>query len=90
MLEDRNNLISELLHVLCVHPYKLAEWLGDIFSAPVYPFLILKKGIVKLVEEIKAFSHLGCGEAPIVVAEAGQANGYVWVTELAPQARDIL
>ena len=84
MLEEGNNLCSELLHILRVHPYKLAEWLGDTFSTPVYPLLILKKRVVELFEEIKAFSHLGCGETPIVVTEASQANGYVWVTKLAP------
>ena len=84
MLEDRNDLVRELSHILRVHPYKLAEWLGDIFFAPIYPLLILKERIVELVEEVKAFSYLGCGETPIVVAETGQANGYVWVTELAP------
>jgi hypothetical protein len=84
ILEDGNNIVREFLHVLRIHPDKLAKPHGDVTSTPLDPLLVFERRIVKLDEKLKAFSHLGDGKTSIVVAQACQAYGNVWMTELAP------
>ncbi|KIM42888.1 hypothetical protein M413DRAFT_26859 [Hebeloma cylindrosporum] len=84
ILEDGDDIVCELLHVLRVYPHELTERRRDIIPTPLDPLLVLEGRIVELDEKRKTFSHLGYGETSIVVAQASQANGNVWMTELAP------